>query len=389
MWKFSKLVLLVMMLSLCATQSFAALFDTTTQSVPHKFSHFETGFPLTGGHVVADCGTCHIGGVFKGTPRNCSGCHAKGARILATPMSNNHIVTNDPCETCHTNTATFLGARFNHSNAYPGSCTNCHNGHITQGKPASHNTGMRATDSCEKCHIKVSWFPARYDHAGVVPGSCATQCHNGQLAKGRPGSHTTQLKSSSSCDTCHRFTSWYPTFYNHSAVVPGTCNTCHNGVVATNKTNTHFGLKASLSCDQCHTTAMWTSARYNHIGAGPGMCINCHNGASATGVGRNHSGAKMILSCDSCHNYLAWSPAGYNHAGVAAGTCLTCHSAQRPTSHAARGYNASCDACHSVSTRWSFNHALQQGKHTCNSCHSKHHNSTPCDNCHTVNGWGH
>ncbi len=322
---------------------FANAFDSTTQSPPHEFTHFETGFPLTGAHVIAECVTCHVGGIMKGTPRNCSGCHAKGMRIVATTMSNKHIVTNDPCESCHTNTATFLGARFNHS--------------------------------------------------GVLPGSCATQCHNGILSKGKPSSHTTVLKATSTCDTCHRVSAWFPTFYNHSSVVPGTCaSRCHDGVTATGKTGRHTGMKATLACDQCHNTIGWFPARYNHAAVFPGSCSTCHNGASAAGKPFSHTGAKVLLPCDSCHNVAAWLPAGYNHIGVAPGTCLTCHAAQRPTSHIARGYTASCDACHSMSSKWTFNHALQQGKHTCNSCHSRrdHHGSgsQPCDNCHSVNGWG-
>jgi hypothetical protein len=39
---------------------------------------------------------------------------------------------------------------------------------------------------------------------------------------------------------------------NHSAVVPGTCVTCHNGVYAKGKPRDHPPTTAS--CDQCHTT---------------------------------------------------------------------------------------------------------------------------------------
>jgi hypothetical protein len=94
------------------------------------------------------------------------------------------------------------------------------------------------------------------------------------------------------------------------------------------------------------------------------------------------------MACDSCHTTVAWLPAIYNHIGVLPGTCLSCHAAQRPTSHITRGYTASCDECHTTGASWVFNHAMQQGRHTCNLCHSGHHNSTPCDYCHSVNGWG-
>ena len=323
---------------------FAEILDTTTQESPHEFTHNETGFPLTGAHLTTECASCHVGGIMKGTPRNCAGCHSRGARVIATTMSINHVVTNnEACEVCHTNTSTFLGARFSHNNVTIGNCVTCHNGRVSTGRPASHISAPQTTYSCDKCHRTVSWYPTNFDHSGVVPGSCATQCHNGKFATGKPGSHTSVLKATSTCDTCHRYYSWLPTFYNHSAVVPGTCSTCHNG-------------------------------------------------SSATGRPANHNGAKILLACDSCHITAAWMPAAYNHIGIAPGTCLTCHTAERPTSHVTRGYVSSCDACHSIGAAWSFNHAMQQGKHTCNSCHSRrdHHGSgtQPCDVCHSVNGWG-
>ena len=58
-----------------------------TPLVGRDFNHMTTGFPLLGGHATAACETCHVGGVFKGTPKNCDGCHAVGRRVLATPKS--------------------------------------------------------------------------------------------------------------------------------------------------------------------------------------------------------------------------------------------------------------------------------------------------------------
>jgi hypothetical protein len=381
-------VFIGMLLAIFSVGVYADLLDTTTQSAPHDFTHMETGFPLLGAHRGAECVSCHVSGLFKGTPRNCSGCHSKGKRIVTTVMPNNHVATTDECDSCHTNTVTFSGARFNHTKSAPGSCASCHNGIISTGKPASHNGGLRVTQSCEKCHRTYAWNPATFNHTGIAPGNCS-QCHDGNLATGRPGSHRTALKSTATCDTCHRFSAWYPTFYNHTSVAPGTCLNCHDSVSATGRPASHTGLKATMVCDQCHNTRIWTPARYSHSGVAGGSCATCHNGASAIGKPSSHMGAKATLACDSCHNTSAWSPAFYNHAGVAAGSCSTCHAVQRPTSHASRGYIGSCDACHTIGSSWAFNHALQQGKHTCNNCHSGHHNSTPCDNCHTVNSWGH
>ncbi|MFA7400165.1 MAG: hypothetical protein WCZ98_06770, partial [Sideroxydans sp.] len=162
-------------LTVFSLQAFAA-----AQMGGRDFNHMTTGFILSGGHAVAACETCHIGGVFKGTPRACDGCHAVGKRIIATPKTNSHIVTDAPCESCHFNTATWLGARFNHGTAIQGQCTNCHNGRIAQGKP---NTGRHLTPngskSCDSCHRTSAWSPHSWNHNGVV-GTCST-CHTSSL----------------------------------------------------------------------------------------------------------------------------------------------------------------------------------------------------------------
>ena len=48
------------------------------------FDHFRTGFPLTGGHERVRCESCHIRGLFKGTPSQCKTCHSPGGRIAAS-----------------------------------------------------------------------------------------------------------------------------------------------------------------------------------------------------------------------------------------------------------------------------------------------------------------
>lgn len=402
-----KLLLALMALTISVFSLFAtaAQSDTAekngkmqTEQPAREFNHMTTGFPLTGAHAIAECGTCHVGGIFKGTPRNCSGCHAKGKRVVATAMSLKHIVTTEPCEVCHTNTVTFLGAKFNHGTAKAGSCATCHNSLIATGKPSSHSGGMKATDSCEKCHRTFAWLPSTFNHASVVPGTCAT-CHNGASAIGKPAStHGSGLRATESCDTCHRTSGWLPAFYNHANVVPGTCATCHNGNPLTGKPASHsFGLKVTATCDTCHRTTGWLPSFYNHAAVVAGTCATCHNGVSATNKPANHTGSRATMACDKCHTTAAWLPAGFNHIGVVAGTCATCHEAQRPTSHASKGYIGSCDSCHAIGSNWAFNHAAQQGKHTCYTCHAargqKEHGALAattyrnCDQCHTTSTW--
>jgi predicted CXXCH cytochrome family protein len=254
-------------------------------------------------------------------------------------------VTDAPCETCHFNTSTFMGARFNHGTAQPGQCATCHNGRLSTGRPANHNSGNKAIKSCDQCHRSYAWLPSSWNHIGVAPRTCRT-CHVSSpdvsaenrlpAAHSTPKQYTLVAKSDIrfECDDCHNFIRWVPATFSHNT---------------------------AAACDTCHTM------KPGHI-------------ATAAGA-----------ACGNCHRLrTSWLPASL-HAGNEAGICRTCHATTpQPSSHSGAAYQVSCDACH-TQTNWVFNHAAQQGRHTCNSCHSRssHHGSgtQPCDNCHNVRKW--
>ena len=48
------------------------------------FDH-NSSFPLVGVHAAQQCASCHAGGVFQGTPRDCVGCHASDYRNSRHP----------------------------------------------------------------------------------------------------------------------------------------------------------------------------------------------------------------------------------------------------------------------------------------------------------------
>jgi len=341
------------------------------------FNHMTTGFPLSGGHAAAACETCHTGGVFKGTPRNCDGCHVTGKRIVATPKSNSHIVTDAPCESCHFNTATWQGARFNHGTAITGQCTTCHNGRIYKGKPASHNTGSKATKSCDSCHRTSAWLPASWNHVGVLPGTCVT-CHNGSTALGKTASHS-GAKGTLACDDCHRMTGWLPAAFSHRNVLPGTCVNCHNGSLSTGKTGSHTGLKGTLACDSCHRTSAWLPASFNHSTVVGTSCASCHDGVQARGKTGTHvaPALKGTNACDDCHVNTAWLPARFKH--NTGGTCSSCHNGSiaggKTPSHVATADE--CSQCHIGNSAWKpalggkpANHIPYDAGAACTSCHT-------------------
>jgi hypothetical protein len=270
-----------------------------------KFDHIQTGYNLTGAHILTRCESCHVQGVFKGTPRDCVTCHMAGNRMGATAKPAQHVPTTAPCESCHRTTG---------------------------------------------------WIPASYSHAGVAPGTCMT-CHNGTMSTGKPSGH---VLTTSSCDTCHRTTAWSPAGFNHIGVAPGTCATCH-GVTATGKPNGHVA--TTDSCDKCHRTTAWLPASFDHTGVVPGTCATCHNGTTAKGVGGGnpsryplnsglHVSTILWPSCDSCHKSTTTFTGAYVHKSVVVppGSCTSCHFRN---SHEGSG-TKSCDSsgCHTSTSNW-------------------------------------
>ena len=85
---------------------------------PSTFDHGTTSFPLTGGHVSADCASCHANGVFAGTPQDCWTCHKLD---FAQAKDSDHAAGgfSQDCLTCHTDVA-WEPASFDHARtAFP------------------------------------------------------------------------------------------------------------------------------------------------------------------------------------------------------------------------------------------------------------------------------
>ena len=191
------LFLLACMMGVFSSSVYAA------NAVGKDFDHARTGFQLSGAHRNERCESCHIQGIFKGTPTQCASCHtSRGQRASFSTMPANHIPTKQTCDSCH-NTASFSGARFNHAGVTPGTCSTCHNGKTATGKPAAH---IATTAACDSCHKTSAWTPAAFSHTGVAPGACST-CHNGKTASGKPAMH---IPTTAACDSCHKTSAWKP-----------------------------------------------------------------------------------------------------------------------------------------------------------------------------------
>lgn len=347
------------------------------------FNHASTGFMLEGAHLRERCESCHTQGLFRGTPRDCTGCHRPGGRAPGKAPS--HIPTTTACDACHLSSS-WTPTSFRHRTSQGvavGACATCHNGSTAQGKHAGH---VITSAACDSCHRTSAWLPAGYTHALVVPGTCAT-CHNGARATGRSARH---IPTTASCDACHGIgTTFSPTTVATSTlharmagpVAAGNCATCHSGgFVAQNaqqKSAVHVA--TSEQCDSCHSsTSTWATAEFNHALVSPpvtGICSSCH-GVSALGKTTSH--VPTTQQCDVCHtNFIAFNPVQMNHFATA-GQCASCHSGTftfanaqaKPASHLPT--TAQCDACHvNGFVTWSpavMNHAGTAGK--CITCHT-------------------
>ncbi len=199
----------------------------------HDFDHFSTGFPLSGQHLKVDCESCHIRGVFKGTPTFCTGCHNGRS---APGKHSKHIITTEACDDCHT-TFGWDKVVMDHSSV-KGDCKSCHAPY-----PRGH---VPTTNPCDDCHITIAWQPVHFDHANITT-SCRA-CHGQQFPRIHP-----PISAGDDCGICHNTQRWEGAHYNHS-VVSAPCSSCH----ANDKPDDH--IPTTDECGSCHTTQGWKPA---------------------------------------------------------------------------------------------------------------------------------
>jgi len=109
------------------------------------FNHNAT-FALVGRHASATCQSCHVNGQYRGTARECVGCHLPAYNQTRNPS---HAAVGFPtsCQTCHLAAdAAWTQGRFNHTR-FP--LTGPHNVTCAQ----CHTTPNNVTQfSCTTCH---------------------------------------------------------------------------------------------------------------------------------------------------------------------------------------------------------------------------------------------
>ena len=291
---------------------------------------------------AAGCSACHKVGTGTNGTAPFAGCATQASCVWPPPVTYQPktvaaVAKHVPigalgCDACHVGTSSFAGVNMQTATANPAAktmhenatlagvrCMDCHELGMSWTNVlnlkvrtlSKHQTTAEKTNDCINCHT-ISTFkrmarvrpmmrealvspdmgrirpnlqgakPSRgtmgnsFDHVGVKAGQCKT-CHEGRAASGLPARH---LMVTSSCDTCHRTSTWTPAQFNHNGISPNTCLACHNGMQAKAKPSGHF--MSARSCDACHKPQGWAPVTYQHISpqyrpsAEVFTCVGCH-----------------------------------------------------------------------------------------------------------------
>lgn len=306
-------------------------------------------FKLEGKHAEIECGACHVGGRFAGTPKTCVGCHGTMHGGLTQ------------CEKCHDpargwkpvpgfDHSAFFKLEGKHAQAQ---CAECHKKGKFAGTPTAcrgcHPVAHKNLTQCEQCHTPRGFVPSTFDHdrhfkitGGHAKLSCIA-CHPKGIYDGTPtvctGCHGVAHGGLTACQDCHTTAGFRPSTFNHA---------------------TRFklvGAHAKVRCDKCHPGNRYAS----NIGRGSHECSACHKSPHGSG----------IAQCDSCHRPTKWSD-----------ILLRVHPGEISLgeAHASR----SCRLCHPT---LKFN---DDPPKPCESCHLQdciHVGPTDCLRCHRPTAW--
>jgi hypothetical protein len=397
-----------------------------------KFDHAQTGWTLTGSHMVPPraCIDCHISNNYNITNTTCISCHQNDFNNATTPVPHAGFPTN--CEQCH-DTMHWTDGKFDHSQTGftltgmhtdpPRTCTDCHinnNYNLTStacyschqkdfvgAKNPDHVAGGFA-QTCEVCHSTTAWQPATFDHS--------------KSAFPLTGSHMVPPRA---CADCH--------VNNNYNITNITCISCHlTDFQNATSPVPHAGFPTT--CEQCHDTIHWTDGKFDHSQTGwpltnshmvpPRACTDCHvnnnyNITVTTCISchqNDYNNAKSPVphtgfptTCEQCHDTIAWTDGKFDHSqtgwpltnshmvppractdchvnnnyNITVTTCISCHqndynNAKSPVPHT--GFPTTCEQCHDTiawtdgkfdhsQTGWPLTNSHMVPPRVCTDCH--------------------
>ena len=320
----------------------AACHDAKSWQQTH-FEHDKTPFPLTNKHTETSCAACHPGERYKGTPRQCVGCHM--------PDDVHKGSQGKECGNCHT-TAGWGTRKFEHARetgfALLGrhahiACAECHrSGNLNDPIPkdcagchkSDDHHASRFGPECGECHGTDLWRVTAFDHKQFFPleGAHASldchACHTGIVKEQKLGTD---------CVGCHRADE------PHGGALGKSCEICHSVTTWSDVNFDHdltafplLGLHVAVTCGQCHAT--------QHFKEAGNTCSGCHAKEDV------HKG-ELGKECGACHTPNGWKLWDFDHAARtgfpltgahASVSCAECHIKPRNISKP----SMVCGACH-------------------------------------------
>jgi hypothetical protein len=210
-----KRFLLAMMLVVTGT------FLPLTGAHAAECSAYEQSHPnflLDGSHLstgkCSTCASCHLSGVFMGTPKNCVACHNGDPKYTTVARSAAHIPTQViECNNCHFTSSFQNTWSMNHAVLGTARCDTCHSGgylpYNAQKKTQNH---IPTTADCGTCHTTpglgssfpvTAWDTVSHEqiHMNITTG-CVT-CHDNVIAKGKAAYTPGHPVTSEQCEQCH------------------------------------------------------------------------------------------------------------------------------------------------------------------------------------------
>jgi hypothetical protein len=191
-----------------------------------------------------------VNNVYKGTPRDCYGCHRANYDRTTNPP---HAAAGFPttCEQCHSPASSNWSSSFDHNRFFPllgrhqsASCTSCHKNNIYRGTPRD----------CYPCHQAKYDATTRPNHrAAGFPTTCEA-CHKGSDASWNQGQFnhtwfpiTSGRHAGRQCIECHQDPNNYKVFQCTTA--------CHPRSKMDDEHRGRAGYRyESAACYSCHPT---------------------------------------------------------------------------------------------------------------------------------------
>ncbi len=310
------------------------------------FNHDSTAFSLTNKHRDVSCAACHAGQKYKGTPKQCVGCH------MPDDVHNGSQGTQ--CANCHS-TADWSSQKFDHARttgfALLGrhariGCGDCHRSGNLKDPIPKDCAGCHKTDDrhagrlgpvCGDCHGNDVWSVSDFDHLQrfkfALEGAHARlDCHACHTAAAG------DRKLGTECLDCHRADE------PHGGDLGTKCEECHNSSKWIDVNFDHdqskyplTGLHAVVTCGQCHVTQ-----RFNDV---PQDCAGCHARDDV------HNGG-LGKECGECHTPNGWKMWDFDHAAHTRFPLLGAHAKAGCADCHIRPQNAVkpsmiCGSCHS------------------------------------------